>query len=58
MLGRILNTGYGDKDVADYGTGQDRVVPDEDVATMIDDATRFVARVTELLGDAPSPESR
>ena len=49
-LCRILGRGY-----ADYGTDPTRVVTDADAAAMIADATRFVARVAELLA-GPSPD--
>jgi len=54
MLGQTLDKGYGYKDLADYGTGKDRVVTDRDAAEMIDAATRFVACVAELLALPPS----
>jgi uncharacterized protein (UPF0332 family) len=53
-LGRVLNKGYGYKDLADYGTGRNRTVSDEDAAAMIADAARFVDRVAELVS-APPP---
>ncbi len=53
-LGQTLNKGYGYKDVADYGTGKGRVITDRDAAEMIEAATRFVARVAELLAASPS----
>ena len=55
-LGRILNKGYGYKDLADYGTGKNGVVTDEDASAMIADAARFVDRVAELLA-APMPDA-
>ena len=52
-LVQTLSKGYGFKDLADYGSGKNRVVTDEDAASMIDDATRFVDRVAALLSVVP-----
>ncbi len=54
-LRRILGRGYAFKEFVDYGTDPTRVVTDADAAAMIADATRFVARVAELLA-GPSPD--
>ena len=48
-LRRVLGRGYAYKDLADYVIDESRVVTDRDAVEMIDDATRFVARVAELL---------
>ncbi len=48
-LPRVLVDGYRFKELADYGTDPTRVITSLEARTMIDDATRFVARVTELL---------
>ena len=57
VLGRILNKGYGYKDLADYGSGRNRVITDDDAAVMIADATRFVARIAELLAAPPADDA-
>ncbi len=54
-LGKVLSKGYGYKDLADYSTGPDRIVTAADAEAMIDDAARFVARVADILAEAPSP---
>lgn len=54
-LRRILGRGYSYKELADYDVDPTRVVTDADAASMIADATRFVARVAELLAAAPCP---
>lgn len=46
---RVLVDGYRFKELADYGTDPTRVITDAEARAMIDDATRFVARVAELL---------
>jgi uncharacterized protein (UPF0332 family) len=53
-LVQTLNKGYAYKDLADYGTGKGRVITNGDAAEMIAAATRFVARVTELLTAPPA----
>ena len=46
---RILPDGYRYKEIADYSTDLDVNISDEAVSRVIADATRFVARVAELL---------
>lgn len=53
-LGRTLPDGYRYKELADYSVDPDAVITDRDAAEMIDAATRFVVRVTELLTAPPA----
>jgi len=53
-LGRVLPDGYRYKELADYSVDPDAVITDGDAAEMIEGATRFVARVAELLAASPS----
>lgn len=53
-LGRTLPDGYRYKELADYSVDPDAVITDRDAAEMIEAATRFVARVTELLTAPPA----
>ena len=53
-LGRVLPDGYRYKELADYSVDPDAVITDRDAAEMIEAATRFVARVAELLAAPPS----
>ena len=52
-LRRMLGRGYAFKELADYGTDPTRVVTGEDASALIADATRFVARIAELLAASP-----
>jgi uncharacterized protein (UPF0332 family) len=53
-LRRFLSMAYGLKDVAGYGIGPDRAVPEERAREALDTATRFVAHVAEILTE-PQP---
>ena len=53
-LPRVLMDGYRFKELADYGTDPTRVITGAEAQSMIDDATRFVARIAELLSASPS----
>ena len=46
---RVLVDGYRFEALADYGTDPTRIITDAEARAMIDDATRFVARVADLL---------
>ena len=53
-LWRTLPDAYRYKELADYSIDPDAIVRDTAAATLIDDATRFVARVAEMLALPPS----